>query len=167
MEYIKKVDLLAAAVEVEYLGRPRMMVSVATIGKMPSIEAVPMEYHDKVCEEMARRHQAEILELTADRPQGWIPCSERLPKAEEKVWIQTKRGKVCFAMYEDGTISEVDSDWHWYDLDFENWDEENDCGIIPEGWWEWTEFHPDNEFDCPVDEVVVAWMPLPSAYQGE
>ena len=72
-EYLKKVDLLAAAVEVEYLGRPRMMVSVATIGKMPSIEAVPMEYHDKVCEAMARRHQAEILELTADRPQGeWI-----------------------------------------------------------------------------------------------
>ena len=72
-EYLKKVDLLAAAVEVEYLGRPRMMVSAAKIGMMPSIEAVPMEYHDKVCEEMARRHQAEILELTADSPQGeWI-----------------------------------------------------------------------------------------------
>lgn len=60
MEYIKKVDLLEKAVEVEYLNRPRLMVSVATIGKMPSIEAVPMEYHNKVCEEMARRHQAEI-----------------------------------------------------------------------------------------------------------
>ena len=68
MEYIKKVDLLNKAVEVEYLNRPRLMVSVATIGKMPSTEAVPMEYHNKVCEEMARRHQAEILELTADRP---------------------------------------------------------------------------------------------------
>lgn len=103
----------------------------------------------------------------ADRPQGeWIPCSERLPKAEEKVWIQTKRGKVCFAMYEDGTISEDDSAWHWYDLPFDKWDEENDCGIIPEGWWEWTEFHPDNEFDCPVDEKVVAWMPLPKPWEG-
>jgi hypothetical protein len=69
-------------------------------------------------------------------------------------------------MYEDGTISEADSDWHWYDLDFENWDEENDCGIIPEGWWEWTEFHPDDEFDCPVDEEVVAWMPLPEPWKG-
>ena len=29
---------------------------------------IPKSYHDKVCEEMARRHQAEILELTADRP---------------------------------------------------------------------------------------------------
>jgi hypothetical protein len=96
----------------------------------------------------------------------WTPCDKKLPKAEEKVWIQTKRGKVCFAMYEDGTISEADSDWHWYDLDFENWDEENDCGIIPEGWWEWTEFHPDDEFDCPVDEEVVAWMPLPEPWKG-
>ena len=104
--------------------------------------------------------------LIADRPQGeWIPCIERLPKAEEKVWIQTERGKVCFAMYEDGTISEDDSAWHWYDLHFDKWDEENDCGIIPEGWWEWTEFHPDVEFDCPVDEVVVAWMPLPKPYK--
>ena len=78
MEYIKKVDLLDACVEVEYLGRPRMMVSAAKIGMMPSIEAVPMEYHNKVCEEMARRHQAEILELTKDRPQGeWIKISER------------------------------------------------------------------------------------------
>ena len=77
MEYIKKVDLLEKAVEVEYLNRPRLMVSVATIGKMPSIEAVPMEYHNKVCEEMARRHQAEILELTKDRQQGeWIKDAE-------------------------------------------------------------------------------------------
>ena len=76
-EYLKKVDLLSAAVEVEYLGRPRMMVSVAKIGQMPSIEAVPMEYHNKVCEEMARRHQAEIAELTADRPQGeWFKDDE-------------------------------------------------------------------------------------------
>ena len=29
---------------------------------------IPKSYHDKVCEEMARRHQAEILELTKDRP---------------------------------------------------------------------------------------------------
>lgn len=104
---------------------------------------------------------------SADRTQEWIPCSEKMPKAEEKVWIQTERGKVCFAMYEDGTISENDSAWNWYDLPFDKWDEENDCGIIPEGWWEWTEFHPDNEFDCPVDEVVVAWMPLPKPYKEE
>lgn len=37
-EYIKKVDVLGKAVEVEYLGRPRLMVSVAQIGLMPAIE---------------------------------------------------------------------------------------------------------------------------------
>ena len=37
-EYLKKVDLLSAAVEVEYLGRPRMMVSVAKIGQMSAVE---------------------------------------------------------------------------------------------------------------------------------
>lgn len=63
MEYIKKVDLLSAAVEVEYLGRPRMMVSVARIGQMPSIEAVPLEYHNKVCEELARRNIRYVMTL--------------------------------------------------------------------------------------------------------
>ena len=63
MEYIKKVDLLEKAVEVEYLGRPRLMVSVAKIGQMPSIEAVPMEYHNKVCEELARRNIRSVLTL--------------------------------------------------------------------------------------------------------
>lgn len=37
-EYIKKVDVLSKAVEVEYLGRMRLMVSVAQIGLMPAIE---------------------------------------------------------------------------------------------------------------------------------
>ena len=127
-----------------------------------------LDYNDYVYidkRELAKRVE-KIKGVDLDRPQGWIPCSERLPKAEEKVWIQTERGKVCFAMYEDGTISEDDSAWNWYDLPFDKWDEENDCGIISKGWWEWTEFHPDNEFDCPVDEVVAAWMPLPEPWKG-
>jgi hypothetical protein len=63
MEYIKKIDFLNKAVEVEYLGRPRLMVSVAKIGQMPSIEAVPMEYHNKVCEELARRNIRSVMTL--------------------------------------------------------------------------------------------------------
>lgn len=46
-EYIKKVDLLAKAVEVEYLGRPRLMVSVAQIGLMPAIEVDDKEKDDE------------------------------------------------------------------------------------------------------------------------
>lgn len=97
----------------------------------------------------------------------WVPCEKKMPKAEEKVWIQTQSGKVCFAMYEDGTISENDSNWSWFDIEYSSWNEDEDCGIIPEGWWEFTQFHPDCEFDCPVDEKVVAWMPLPEPYKGE
>ena len=115
------------------------------------------------CETQAEHD--EVLKIL--RGPQWIPCSERMPKPEERVWIQTKRGNVCFAMYEDGTISEEDSVFGWYDVDFEKWDEENDCGIIPEGWWEWTEFRPDDEYDSPVDEEVVAWMPLPDPWKGE
>lgn len=99
--------------------------------------------------------------------QQWIPCEKKMPKAEEKVWIQTQSGKACFAMYEDGTIPECDSNWSWFDIEYSSWDEDKDSGIIPEGWWEFTEFHPDCEFDCPVDEKVVAWMPLPDCYQGD
>lgn len=123
------------------------------------------DLHTKELHDLMYR-AAYTIEMLSEKARGqeWIPCEERLPEVEKKVWIQTERGKVCFAMYEDGTISENDSDWHWYDLDFENWDEENDCGIVPEGWWEWTEFHPDCEFDCPVDEKVVAWQSLPESY---
>lgn len=39
-EYIKKEDILLAAVEVEYLNRPRMMVSVAKIGQMQTVDIV-------------------------------------------------------------------------------------------------------------------------------
>lgn len=46
-EYIKKDDLLAKAVEVEYLGRPRLMVSVAQIGLMPAIEVDDKEKDDE------------------------------------------------------------------------------------------------------------------------
>lgn len=39
-EYIKKDDILSAAVEVEYLGRRRMMVSVSKVDELPVIEIV-------------------------------------------------------------------------------------------------------------------------------
>ncbi len=108
----------------------------------------------------------EALPAAEPRKGKWTPCSEKLPKAEEKVLICTNRGTLCCACYEDGTVLEDDSSWHWYDIDWAGWDEEEDCGIIPEGWWEFTEFHPDCEFNCPVDETVIAWMPLPKPYKG-
>ena len=76
----------------------------------------------------------------------WIPVSERLPECEQEVLICTEKnliGQDAYidsiitpAVYEDGTMTEVGSKWGWEDIDFEEWDDEEDCGIIPEGWWE-------------------------------
>ena len=72
------------------------------------------------------------------------------------------------ALYEDGTMLEVNSKWRWEDIDYAGWDEEEDCGIIPEGWWENRHFNPDGVYNNIVDRRVVAWMPLPKPYkEGE
>ena len=112
----------------------------------------------------------------------WIPCSERLPECEQEVLICTikrvyvskktgmewcKEPVITPAIYEDGSMLEVNSKWHWEDVDYAGWDEEEDCGIIPEGWWENRHFNPDEVYNNPVDQKVVAWMPLPEPYRGE
>lgn len=102
----------------------------------------------------------------------WIPCSERLPTVETKVLICAKRkykGEhfhhiITTAMYEDGTVLENDSVWYWEDIEGE-WDEENDCYIIPEGWWEYKNYNQDGELNHAVDDEVIAWMPLPEPYK--
>lgn len=95
---------------------------------------------------------------------GWIPVEERLPECEKEVYIQTERGNKTTAIYEDGTMREEDSIWFWCDLLYGEWDEERDCMIIPEGWWEYRHFNPDDVYNNVVDEKVVAWRPLPESY---
>ncbi len=108
--------------------------------------------------------------------QRWIPVSERLPEAETEVFITAKRKyrdgtygeivTVTTAMYEDGTVLENDSCWNWAEINGE-WDEENDCYIVPEGWWEDRHYNPDDVYNNAVDDEVIAWMPLPEPYRGE
>lgn len=97
---------------------------------------------------------------------GWIPCSVRLPECEQEVWIQTNRGKRTTAMYEDGKMPEDESAWNWNEIDFD-YDEKTDTYFIPEGWWEYRHFNPDDVYNCLVDEEVIAWMPLPDKYEPE
>lgn len=102
---------------------------------------------------------------------GWIPCSEKMPPVETEVFIIAKRknkyGEVRYitttAMYEDGTVLENDSCWRWEEIEGE-WDEENDCYIIPEGWWENRHYNPDEVYNNAVDDEVIAWQPLPDQY---
>lgn len=112
----------------------------------------------------------------------WIPCQERMPECEQevlictmkKVYVSRKTGMEWYeepiitpALYEDGTMLEVNSKWRWEDIDYAGWDEEEDCGIIPEGWWENRHFNPDDVYNNVVDKKVIAWMPLPSPYKAE
>lgn len=114
----------------------------------------------------------ELAEEYINTSSEWIACSERLPEAEERVLIFAKRkykgggfrNIITTAIYEDGTVLENDSNWHWEDIDGE-WDEEEDCYIIPEGWWEDKAYNPDGELNHAVDDEVIAWMPLPEAYK--
>lgn len=108
-----------------------------------------------------------------DAYNGWIPCSERMPEVETEVLILAKRkyknGKFKFiittAMHEDGTIRENDSCWRWDEIEGE-WDEEEDCYILPEGWWENRHYNPDEVYNNIVDDEVIAWMPLPEPHIG-
>jgi len=96
----------------------------------------------------------------------WIPVAERLPECEEEVWIQTKKGTQTTAMYEDGKMDNNDSGWSWTDIDFV-YNEETDTEYIPEGWWEYRHFNPDDVYNNLVDEEVIAWHPLPESYKPE
>lgn len=110
----------------------------------------------------------------------WIPCRERMPECEQevlictmkKVYVSRKSGMEWYeepiitpALYEDGTMLEVNSKWRWEDIDYAGWDEEEDCGIIPEGWWENRHFNQDDVYNNVVDKKVIAWMPLPKPYK--
>ena len=70
------------------------------------------------------------------------------------------------AIYENGTILEKDSCWYWEDIEGE-WSEEDDCYIIPGGWWEFKHYNGDGELNHAVDDEVIAWMPLPKPYEEE
>lgn len=115
-----------------------------------------------------------LKELPSAEPQ-WIPCSERLPECEQEVLICTEKiifsskdyidSLVTPAIYEDGTMREIDSEWRWEDINYAGWDEEKDSGIIPEGWFENRHFNPDDVYNNPVDRKVVAWMPLPEPWK--
>lgn len=93
----------------------------------------------------------------------WIPVTEKLPKCEEEVYIQTKKGTITTAMYEDGTMPDEESAWNWTDIDFD-YDENSDTFYVPRGWWEYRHFNPDDVYNNKLDEEVLAWMPKPESY---
>lgn len=100
----------------------------------------------------------------------WISVKDGLPKAETEVLILAVGiggyTTITTAIYEDGKVSTDDSMWNWYDLDF-NYDEETDQYLIPEGWWEYRHYNPDDVYNNCIDDIVTGWMPLPEPPKGE
>lgn len=107
--------------------------------------------------------QKHIAELEAER--RWIPVTERLPEAETEVLVQYNRNGhkgITTAIYEDGSIYTADSEWFWPEREcFCEYDEEMDDYKVPQGWWEFRHFNPDDVYNNVVDMPVTHWMPLP------
>lgn len=87
------------------------------------------------------------------------------PKVETEVLVLYRRDDylgITTAHYEDGNVFSEDSEWNWEDLpDWGTYDEERDDYRIPEGWWEYRHFNPDDVYNNKIDCTVVGWMPLP------
>lgn len=121
------------------------------------------------------QEHAMVLALINEHEKNrWIPVTERLPQNEETVLITVEHrpigGKpyrrVIKAFYEDGNMNTEDSGCCW-DTSEGDWeyDEESDGYIIPEGWWEDTDYC---EVLGIVGDFVLAWMPLPKPFkEGE
>lgn len=100
----------------------------------------------------------------------WISVKDRLPRAETKVTVCAERrynGKAhhveTVAMYEDGKVHREDSIvcWDYDTFSPDDYDDESDDYIVPEGWWEYMEYAHDEWTCIAIDDVVTHWMPLP------
>lgn len=95
----------------------------------------------------------------------WRDPEKNPPKVETEVLVLVDCGKgycITTAFYEDGTVSQYESLWQWEDVDdYGIYDEEEDLYRLPKGWWEYRHFTPDDALECPIDKLVVGWMPLP------
>jgi hypothetical protein len=117
------------------------------------------------------RYEAYKEAIEIVKKYDWIDVKDVLPKCEEEVQITTRRKYkdkyfyiVTNAFYEDGTMLENDSDWHWNECDFEKYYDEEDCYIIDEGWWEYKHYNADDVYNNSVDDEVIAWKPLSKPY---
>lgn len=89
---------------------------------------------------------------SADRPQGWIPCSERLPSEEErKEWIDNNLGGIgylypCLVTRYSGI----------------NPDRTKNNPYVAKHYFDGEDFVNCGEEVC--SEYILAWMPLPEPY---
>lgn len=128
-----------------------------------SVEALTVE-------EAAEDEIEDLKKLPVIDPERMIPAwrdpDKDPPKVETEVLILYRNEidgyEITTAHYEDGNVFLQDSVWYWEDLpDWGTYDEERDDYKIPEGWWEYRHFNPDDVYNNKIDRPVVGWMPLP------
>ena len=95
---------------------------------------------------------------------AWRSPDKDPPKVEEEVLIlycnSISGYGITTAHYENGNVLSQNSAFYWEDLwDWGLYDEEQDDYRIPEGWWEYRHFNPDEVFNNRVDYPVVGWLP--------
>ena len=154
----------AKYIDVMFFDRESKLKFNEIIERLASYE--DLELTPEQIREVDRLYAEKCKEVAELQKSPWIPVTERLPKCEEEVYIQTKNGTMTTAAYEDGTIPNEESIWNWTDIDFD-YDEETDTYLVPKGWWEYRHFNPDEVYNNKVDEEVVAWMPLPEPYRED
>jgi len=153
-------------------------MAIEALKALPSAEAVSMEEHCKELNDLAVAWKAkfakaekrtnEIYDETmakvakeckeckerlrnlpsAEAVQGWIPCSERLPSAEDCPMdcLVTRRSKYV-GNYTDMAVAEANGTWTHED---------------------WKAITIKGEATCisTRDADIIAWMPLPKPYKG-
>lgn len=62
------------------------------IDEAPTIEAVSIDDYRSMANTCYKLQKALETAMLADRPQGWIPCSERLPKENTEVLMSLEWG---------------------------------------------------------------------------
>lgn len=164
---MKLIDAEGAAKGFENAAE-RLRKQAAALMKSPNpeeaMEGMFMDSNADTIKAAAETLREEAMEVTAFS--AWRNPETDPPKVEAEVLVLYRNEidgyGITTAHYVDGNVFSEDSEWNWEDLpDCGTYDEERDDYRIPEGWWEYRHFNPDDVYNNRIDRPVVGWMPLP------